>query len=117
MRIPPEPFDDRLVLQLVIQVTLDAVLPEQLHGDLVYFCGLAVHEWHVEEAALDRIQGLIRTSRDGFLRERKRQCVLRKRQRRAPEHVSGELIQDNDLRQSAAGVFLHSNSSQRVALR
>src|SRR5574340_849191 len=60
MRIPPEPLDDCLVFQLVIEVALDSIPAEQLHGDFVYFHGFAVHEGHVEEAALDRIQGFIR---------------------------------------------------------
>lgn len=56
VRIAAEPFNDRLVLQFEIEAVLVAIVPEQPGGDLMDLQRLAVHERHVEEAALGLVQ-------------------------------------------------------------
>jgi len=56
VRIAAEPCNDRFVLQFEIQVVLVAIVPEQPGGDLMDLQRLAVHERHVEEAALGLAQ-------------------------------------------------------------
>ena len=56
VRIAAEPCNDRLVLQFEIQAVLVAIVPEQPGGDLMDLKRFAVHERHVEEAALGLVQ-------------------------------------------------------------
>ncbi len=117
MRISPEPLDDRLVLQFVIEVALDSVLPEQLHGDVVNLRGFAVHERHVEEAGSTGFRLLSAPTEIASCASASANVSCAKDSGEPLnmflENWSSTMISASLPRAS----FLHSKSSQRVARR
>ena len=76
--------------------------PEQPHGFLLAREVLAVHERHVQEPALERLQLTIEAARNRILRRCQRACVARKCRRGIAGDVARELIEDDHAGERAA---------------
>jgi hypothetical protein len=101
MRIAAEAVDDRLVTQFEGEVALHSRRGEKFDRLGVNQRRLAVHVGHVEEGAARRVDGAVGAGGDGFLGESQRQRVGGEGFRAIAEDVAGELVEDEDLGQSA----------------
>ena len=109
MRETPETRDHGTMLLRVVKIRggiwpLRCKLREQGDCAILVNDGLSVFKREVREYAHRWGKTLITAAAYQQLGRRQRQCIARERPRAVPEHVAGELIKHQDVREGALGL-------------